>query len=351
MKTSVKAALGASPGEGIGRMVASVFLATTGDGLARAARDAAGDWSVEQLLPGQEVTCLAADPRNPDHVYGGTPNGVLQSSDGGQTWQQAGLAGIHVKSLAVSPVSPGTVYAGTKPAQVSCSHDSGQTWTELAGFRRIPSRRFWFSPAERPFTAYVQGMALSPVDPNVIVAGIEAGAVVRTADGGQTWTDHRRGALRDCHMVTFHATQGNWVYEGGGTGGGAAFSRDAGDTWRQPKEGLDRRYGWACAADPAQPEIWYVSMSPGPGKAHGNGSAQAYIFRTTGGGAWEKLAGGLPQPLDHMPYALLTHPSAPGHLYAGLSNGEVWHSADHGDNWTALPFSLGSISRSLILIA
>lgn len=52
-----------------------------------------------------------------------------------------------------------------------------------------------------------------------------------------------------------------------------------------------------------------------------------------------------------MPYALVTDPHAPGHLYAGLSNGDVWHTADYGNAWQRLPFNLGSIRRTLVLLA
>jgi hypothetical protein len=226
---------------------------------------------------------------------------------------------------------------------VFVSRDGGSSWRELKGFRRV-KRWFWFSPAGKPFTAYVQGIALSPTDPKVIVAGIELGATVRSADGGRNWEAHKRGSLRDCHTLTQ-----NWVYEGGGSDGGAAFSRDNGQTWQQHKAGLDRHYGWAVAADPARPDTWYVSVSPSPGKAHSGGNAEAYIFRSVGGKPWQKLAGGLPQPLDHMPYALITDPDAPGHLYAGLGNGDMWHTADHGDNWHKLPFSFGSLRQAVIL--
>jgi hypothetical protein len=51
-----------------------------------------------------------------------------------------------------------------------------------------------------------------------------------------------------------------------------------------------------------------------------------------------------------MPYALLTDPTTPGHVYAGLSNGEVWHSTDYGDTWHLLPLHLGSIARVLIAL-
>jgi hypothetical protein len=40
-------------------------------------------------------------------------------------------------------------------------------------------------------------------------------------------------------------------------------------------------------------------------------------------------------------YALFTDPTAPGHVYAGISNGEVWHATDYGETWHPLPFRLG----------
>jgi hypothetical protein len=218
----------------------------------------------------------------------------------------------------------------------------------LTSFRRIPSRRFWLSPVG--FIAYVQAIALSPVDAQTLVVGIEVGAVVRSSDGGQTWTDHQTGALRDCHSLAFHAASGDWVYEAGGTGTGVAVSCDAGQHWKQPKDGLDRHYGWAVAADPAKPDVWYASLSTGALKAHSDHNAEAVIARTSGAAPWQALAGGLPQPLNHMPYALLTDPSAPGEVYAGLSNGEVWHGTLYGDTWQQLPLQLGSISRVLLAL-
>ena len=327
------------------------FLAMTSHGLARAAKIANDEWYVEYPLPDQDVRCLAADMLNRDVIYAGTQgNGVLRSNNAGKTWRSVGLAGKIVKALAISRTQPGTVYAGTKPALLFVSRDSGANWTELESFRRIPSRWFWFSPAEKPYTAYVQAIALSPTNPGTVVVGIEAGAVVRSSDCGQSWTGHCRGALRDCHSLTFHVTHGDWVYEGGGTGAGVSVSRDGGVTWKQPREGLDRHYGWAVAADPMHPEVWYASVSSSPMKAHSENNAQAAIVRSIGGAPWRPLAGGLPQPLNHMPYALLTDPTAPGHVYTGLSNGEVWHSTDHGDTWHQLPFCLKGIHRTLLML-
>jgi hypothetical protein len=327
-----------------------VFLAVDGQRLTRASHGHDEEWPVKTLLDGQGACCLAADPSDQNVVYVGTNgNGIYRSEDRGQTWAPHGLTGQIVKSLAVSPHDSNVIYAGLKPATVIKSTDGGKNWTEQESFRSIRGRRFWFSPAEPPDKrAYVQALAISPADPNVVMAGIEFGAVVRSEDGGRTWSNHIRGTLRDCHDLKFHATSGDWTYESGG--GGAALGRDSGRAWRKANAslGLTKRYGAACAADPERPEVWYISVSFSPGKAYGR-EAEVYLFRSSAGSGWQPI-GWHEHPLPQLPIALVTDPSAPGHLYAGLTYGDVWHSEDYGDTWRKLPFSLGRIWRSMILL-
>ena len=331
-------------------MNTSFILAATGNSIARAEKNGTGEWSVTAPLPEVDVRCLAGDPLDQRRVYAGTQGGgVLCSTDFGGTWQPVGLSGHVVKSLAVSPHEPGTIFAGVKPAGMHVSRDGGQTWAELEGFQRIPGRWWWFSPAESPFQAYVQNITISPSDPRVILAGREFGAVVRSQDGGQTWSRHRKRALRDNHWLTFHHTNGDWVYQAGGSGGGASHSQDAGKTWRKAKHGLAKNYGVACAADPHKPEVWYVSVAPGPGKAYG-AQAEAYLYRSSGGAGWQPI-GWEAHPLSSMPISLVTDPGAPGGLYAGLTNGQVWHSEDYGDHWQQLPVKFSRVYRTMLFLS
>jgi hypothetical protein len=152
---------------------------------------------------------------------------------------------------------------------------------------------------------------------------------MRSTDGGATWQDHRPGAQPDVHSLAWHPRVPGRAYEAGG--GGTAWSDDAGDTWRPANEGRDRHYTWAVAVEPNDPELWYVSASTGPYAAHGGGDPQARLYRF-GDGTWHPLAGGLPEPFPAMPYALLV---CDGRLFAGLADGEIWESADRGDNWRA----------------
>ena len=325
------------------------FLTTFDHGITRSETTSNGDWTVEHLAAEHKVSCLAADPANANLIYAGTPNGVLRSDDCGLTWKPSGMEGQIVKSLAVSPHDSSVVYAGTKPALMFVTRDGGQSWTELEDFRRIPNRWWWFSPAEPPdLRAYVMCIAPSPTDPDVILAGVEFGAVVRSDDGGETWSRHRTGALRDCHSLEFHTTNGDWAYEAGGTGGGASFSRDGGRTFQKAKRGLAKNYGIVCAADPEKPEIWYVCVAPSPFNAFGN-NPEIYLYRATAGAGWQPI-GWQPHPLPVAVTALTTVPGKMGHLYAGLYNGEIWHTPDYGDNWTKLPFDLEGIWNSLLVL-
>ncbi len=331
-------------------MSSKVFLSCYDDGISRAEQGADGEWWVEQLVTELKVTCLAEDPSNPEVAYAGTrQHGVWRSDDCGRTWSPLGMADQIVKSLTVSPHDPLTLYAGSKPATIFKSTDGGQNWRELEGFRRIPGRWWWFSPADPPDRRpYVMAISVSPTEPEVVLAGVEFGAVSRSEDGGQTWSPHLRGSLRDCHSMKFHPSDGSWAYEAGGSGGGASFSNDGGHTWHKAKRGLEKNYGIVCAADPVQPDTWYVCTGASPFNAFGN-DPKIYLYRSRGGSNWQPI-GWHAHPLKEAPTSLVTVPGQAGHLYAGLKGGDVWHTADYGDTWEQMPFKLNGIWFSMLIL-
>jgi photosystem II stability/assembly factor-like uncharacterized protein len=304
------------------------LYAATGDGIARL--DEADDgWSVELSLAGSGAQCLAVDPSDPDTVYAGLrEGGVRRSQDGGRTWVDCGLPEPGVFSLAVGPVD-GAVYAGTEPSRLFRSDDGGETWRELEALQDLPSRPTWSFPP-RPWTSHVRWIAPSPHDAELLLVGIELGGLMRSTDGGATWEDHRPGAQPDVHSLAWHPRVEGRAYEAGG--GGAAWSDDAGETWHPADEGRDRHYTWSVAVDPEDPEVWFVSASTGPFAAHGGRDPEAKIYRRRGEEPWQALAGGLPDPLGAMPYALV---ASGGRLFAGFGDGALWESRDRGDTWSA----------------
>ena len=76
---------------------------------------------------------------------------------------------------------------------------------------------------------------------------------------------------------------------------------------------------------------------------------EIYLYRRAGTDGWDPI-GWQDHPLPVAPTALTTVPGAPGHLYAGLYNGEIWHTTDYGDSWTKMPFSFEGIWFSLLVI-
>ncbi len=296
---------------------------------------AAGDNAVVVLeeggvraeLEGRGARCLAVDPEDPDVLYVGTSDeGLFKSEDGGVSWEKlSGIEHPRVTAVAVSPTD-GAVYAGTEPSALFVSRDGGASWRELEGLRNLPSAPTWSFPP-RPWTSHVRAVALSHSDPNLVVAGIELGGVVRSADGGETWQDQRPGAYADCHSLATHPEAPKLVYEAGG--GGFAESRDFGESWEATDEGMKLRYAWGLAVDAEDPTLVYASAASGPGRAHGSGPSDAAMYRRVGEGRWEAVLEGLAA----FPYALCSDPGVPGALYAGLGDGTVLRSANAGEGW------------------
>jgi photosystem II stability/assembly factor-like uncharacterized protein len=309
------------------------LFACRGEGLARI--DGRGrSWQVALSLEGTGAQCLAVDARADRVLVGTRGNGALLSADGGETWGRVELPERDVFSVAIS-AADGGLYAGTEPSRLFRSGD-GQRWEELTALQRIPSRDRWSFPP-RPWTSHVRWIAPDPHRAERLLVGIELGGLMYSDDGGESFTDHRPGAQPDVHALAWHPRAEGRAYEAGG--GGAAWSRDGGLSWEPADAGREHRYCWALAADPDEPERWYVSAAHGPREAHGGGPARAQLYRWERGGPWESIGDGL--GLDSMPYALAT---SPDRLFAGLADGRVFESTDRGETWEELPVRLDSIT-------
>ncbi len=281
--------------------------------------------------------CVAVDPNDPDRVYAGTfDDGLYATADGGESWHHAwqGVADRRVMSVAVSAshrvAGVSVVYAGTEPSNLYRSEDGAESWQQLSELRRLPSEPRWSFPP-RPWTHHVSTIALHPSDPESLAVGIELGGVMRSADGGRTWIDHNPQAHSDAHQLITHPLAPERLYEVAGQG--IAVSPDRGESWRRLEAGLDRRYAWATAADPADPDLWYASVSRSPYAAHGDGDGQARLLRWDGDG-WSAIDNWEGDPaLRRMPYALATLPGRPGRLLVGLRGGSLLLTDDAGATW------------------
>jgi hypothetical protein len=79
---------------------------------------------------GGAVNALAIDPVTPTTLYAGTYyGGVFKSTDGGDSW--GNVTGGDVQTLAIDPATPTTLYAGMAYYGVSKSIDAGENWVSV----------------------------------------------------------------------------------------------------------------------------------------------------------------------------------------------------------------------------
>src|SRR5215472_11868647 len=222
-------------------------------------------WTVDEHLGGRSPDCVAVDPRDPTRVYCGTAGaGLFRSHDSRRTWEPVGPGIEHgtIKAVAVSPVERangfGIVYAGTEPSAVFRSDTGGDSWVDLAGLCALPSADTWSFPP-RPHTNHVRWIEADVSVADRVFVAIEAGALVRTFDGGRTWHDRVRGGPYDTHTAVTHPLAPGRICSAAGDG--YFESTEAGDSWRSPEEGLKHHYLVGVAVDPADPGTVIVSAT------------------------------------------------------------------------------------------
>jgi photosystem II stability/assembly factor-like uncharacterized protein len=327
-------------------------------------------WHIVHELPedGHVYTLASAG----DVLLAATSHGVFSSLDGA-TWQESstGITNLTLTGLAVSPVHPDTMFAATDDGIYS-SLDAGESWARS-------------SPSEGTLSVVVLP------DGNTVLAGTADGRVLRTTDGGRTWSHVAHGipGMKVSILIALPGKQGTVCM---GTDDGFAISEDGGQTWKPRNIGLvarivavepDNRIEVAAmSADPQHPGtlvlallgqglfassdegLRWKSVQPGPatpwvdslagdasaGRMYAGTDTDGVIVSCDGGTTWSASGKGLSTVFSVSGAVNSIATATDGTVYAGTASRGVARSSDGGATWQRINSGLPDISVRHVLV-
>lgn len=347
------------------------------DGIYRSA-DADGPWQPSQRgFTGFPARTVAIDPDNEQRVWAGSMESrrvLMRTANGGDSWHTSdlGARATSLRSIVVDPAttanSAGTVVYATGLGCINTiicpedvrdlsgifrSRDSGATWDSISGDLPVELR----SIALRSL-ALVPGIGAA--QPGLLVTGhhLFSGIVVRSGNGGHTWTAPAAGlpahgevqSHSDVLDVVTAASNPQRVYLAtvgirfGGSGtdevqrNGVFRSDDGGLTWTHRSSGLPLRPGTSShtgvlrlAGHPANPDmIWAIAYDDFVDEPP---SVTYKVYRSQDGGVtWNRRSTGLD---GEQLLAIAVDPDNPQRVYVGGTHG-VFHTVDGGTDWQRL---------------
>jgi len=320
------------------------MLIGTSDGLLVA--DHASPPTPVAELSGRTIRALLAANGT---LFAGADDGVYRSTDGGRSWRLSGAAGKVVWELTADPRDAHTIHAGTQPAALLRSRDSGESWVEIDALSRTAGAERWCLP-NSPAGARARALAIDPVDPHRWWVGIEVGGVATSTDAGASWTCVAPGNDPDVHVLVCHPGRPGVLYATTGLGrfkddpqpmtertAGLFGSEDGGATWRYLWTGLEPRYTRPMCIDPRAPHALTVGCAPTAFSSHRDpGGAQSRLYQSVDGGAsWRSLGDADHSPSTANILSVSVSPDGPGCVLVGTDTGELWQVTPEA-KWTLL---------------
>jgi hypothetical protein len=321
---------------------------------------------------GWEIYHVKGSPADPDRLYASQSSSwfgqvIQRSSDGGKSWEAVGnqfayegATDTHqwydgtphpwefarVWHLEPSATDPDTVYAGVEDAALFRTTDGGQTWKELPGLRRHGSGPRW-QPGAGGMCLHT--ILLDPSRPERIFIAISAAGAFRSDDSGKSWRPINRGLKSEqipeptaevghcVHRIAMHPArpevlfmQKHWD---------VMRSDDGGGSWQEVSGNLPSDFGFPIEVHAHEPNTIYVVPIKSDSEHYPpEGKLRVYRSRT-GGNEWEALTSGLPQRdcyVNVLRDAMAVDSLDSCGVYFGTTGGQVYVSADAGDNWAPI---------------
>jgi photosystem II stability/assembly factor-like uncharacterized protein len=349
---------------------------------------------------GWEMYHLKGSPADPNRIYASQTSGwfgqlIQVSKDGGKTWETPGGSITPVSGgmpkvesnkfvydttspdgkpltthqfydgtqhpwefkrvwhLEPSLTDPDTVYAGVEDAALFRSTDGSKTWQELPGLRGHGTGPKWQPGAGG---MCLHSIILDKKNPKRIYIAISAAGAFRTDDGGKTWKPINKG-LRSNYIPDPTAEVGHCVHHIALNPAkpnvlfmqkhwDVMRSDDAGDNWKEVSGNLPTDFGFVIDVHAHEPETIYVVPIKSDSEHYPpEGKLRVYRSRT-GGNEWEALTKGLPQNncyVNVLRDAMAVDSLDKCGIYFGTTGGQVYASADAGDNWSPIVRDLPAV--------
>ena len=215
----------------------------------------------------------AFHPSNPAIIYASSGGRLRVSRDRGSSFTPIGNLRESLQGeIALNPIQPELMLAGTRPGRIHLSRDGGVTWAACAG----PLGRVLGFHFDRTH------------ETRVIVAATERG-IWRSDDAGRTWTEKTQGlpwkeiqgfagaSSAADHRVMLYCSVRSQI-QNNGLAGGIYRSKDCGETWeRAMGRGINletnkadpwaygsiAQYHQVLAADPKPLTVYALNTSTG----------------------------------------------------------------------------------------
>lgn len=328
-------------------------------------------WEMQgPLLGGWEVYSLYGDHRRMPRLFAGTSHAAYGptlriSDDLGATWREieqgpsypaeTGFKLNRIWQIAPGhPSQPETFYAGVDEAGLFVSHDRGETWQELDGLTKHPSRPEWFPGAGG---MCLHTILVHPDDPQRLLIAISAVGVFRSEDGGKTWQTSNNGLLEahtgqpaseigSCvHKVVMDRSDPNVLFMQEHLG--VFRSNDGGASWFTIEEGLPAAhlhhpewypFGFPIVQTRAG-NVFLIPLESSEQRNAASGDLRVYR-RSRDGAAWEPTAAILPAEPRYesvLRDAMTVDDQEQTGIYFGTTGGDLFYSLDEGDSWQRLP--------------
>jgi photosystem II stability/assembly factor-like uncharacterized protein len=247
---------------------------------------------------------------------------------------------------------PGVVYCGLEPASLFRSEDDGETWALNEGLYSQKTRPKW-NPGGGGLCLH--SILVDPRDPRTMHVAISAVGVLKTRDGGESWSFKNKNLLAEflpnkypeygqCpHHLVRNPSRPDVIYQQNHSG--EYRSDDNGETWTEMVSNLPSRFGFSIAVDFNDPKRVYVAPEES-GAARVPPDGRFLVWGSGDEGrSWSALGNGLPKRSFYTVFreGMDTDEEDPSGVYVGTGTGQLFFSRNEGRRWETIADGLPPI--------